>query len=199
MPTTPYRCPTVGRLDMFSPEFQSLVTDKGGNDLAHAALGHWRPEASTRRCGLRHASTRGSPHRWTTSVKSPNRTSGDQLTWFFSQWLDSTGAPEFKTNTPSIASETTKASASSARSAQDLDLFRMPVDLKHRHRRKNREQTDRSRRHQLAFTVETFGKPRRISVDPDDHVLKNSTDVQATRFNPARPSHGRSRETSPVL
>ena len=21
---------------------------------------------------------------------------GDQLTWFFSQWLDSTGAPEFK-------------------------------------------------------------------------------------------------------
>jgi Tfp pilus assembly protein PilF len=29
-----------------------------------------------------------------------------------------------------------------------------------------------------AFTVETFGKPRRISVDPDNHVLKNSVDVK---------------------
>jgi tetratricopeptide (TPR) repeat protein len=29
-----------------------------------------------------------------------------------------------------------------------------------------------------AFTVETFGKPRRIIVDPDDHVLKNSADIK---------------------
>src|SRR5437879_12892133 len=28
------------------------------------------------------------------------------------------------------------------------------------------------------FTIETFGKPRRISVDPDDRVLKNSSDVK---------------------
>ena len=28
------------------------------------------------------------------------------------------------------------------------------------------------------FTIETFGKPRRISVDPDDKVLKNSSEVR---------------------
>jgi len=28
------------------------------------------------------------------------------------------------------------------------------------------------------FTVETFGKPRRIAVDPGDRVLKNSSDVK---------------------
>ena len=28
------------------------------------------------------------------------------------------------------------------------------------------------------FTVETFGRPRRIVVDPDDHVLKNSPDLR---------------------
>ena len=27
---SPYRWPQVGKLDTFSPEFQSLVTDKGG-------------------------------------------------------------------------------------------------------------------------------------------------------------------------
>src|SRR6202007_1984557 len=29
-----------------------------------------------------------------------------------------------------------------------------------------------------AFSMETFGKPRRISVDPDDRVLKNSSEVR---------------------
>src|SRR5204863_7487155 len=28
------------------------------------------------------------------------------------------------------------------------------------------------------FSIETFGRPRRISVDPDHHVLTNSTDVK---------------------
>ena len=28
------------------------------------------------------------------------------------------------------------------------------------------------------FTVETFGRPRRISIDPDHHVLTNSSDVK---------------------
>ena len=28
------------------------------------------------------------------------------------------------------------------------------------------------------FTIETFGRPRRISVDPDHHVLTNSSDVK---------------------
>ena len=29
-----------------------------------------------------------------------------------------------------------------------------------------------------AFTIETFGKPRRISIDPDNRVLRNSPDVK---------------------
>ena len=28
------------------------------------------------------------------------------------------------------------------------------------------------------FTIETFGRPRRIAVDPDHHVLTNSSDVK---------------------
>src|SRR5437762_5919564 len=28
------------------------------------------------------------------------------------------------------------------------------------------------------FTVETYGKPRRIAIDPDDRVLKNSTEIR---------------------
>ena len=53
---------------------------------------------------------------------------GKQLTWFFRQWLDSTGAPEFKNkytvfrvpNGFRVVGEV----------PQDLDLFRMPVHLR---------------------------------------------------------------------
>ena len=62
--------------------------------------------------------------------------------------------------------------------SQDLDLFRMPVDLKI----DTDGQTENKRIEvvgtESAFTVETFGRPRRIVVDPDDHVLKNSPEIR---------------------
>src|ERR1700686_4192484 len=65
---------------------------------------------------------------------------GDQLTWFFSQWLDSTGAPEFKGKDTTYRlggaaaqnpkEEKTPGFRVTGEISQDLDLFRMPVDLK---------------------------------------------------------------------
>ena len=67
---------------------------------------------------------------------------GDQLTWFFSQWLDSTGAPEFKVKYTTYrlgGNCCQEAQGKQERSpgfrvtgeiSQDLDLFRMPVDLR---------------------------------------------------------------------
>ena len=47
------------------------------------------------------------------------------------------------------------------------------------------------------FTMETFGRPRRISIDPDHHVLTNSTDVKLRAADPARARRCSSRATSP--
>ena len=115
---------------------------------------------------------------------------GDQLTWFFSQWLDSTGAPEFK-----VKYTTYRLGGIAAKDAgmkddkypgfrvtgeisQDLDLFRMPVDL-----RIDTDGKTENKRIEVVgttspFSIETFGRPRRIAVDPDHHVLTNSTDVK---------------------
>jgi tetratricopeptide (TPR) repeat protein len=62
--------------------------------------------------------------------------------------------------------------------AQDLDLFRMPVLLRIDTNGKTEEKRIEVVGTDSAFTVETFGKPRRIVVDPDDRVLKNSTDIK---------------------
>jgi aminopeptidase N len=113
---------------------------------------------------------------------------GDQLTWFFSQWLDSTGAPEFKVKYTTYrlggaaAQQPKEEKAPGFRVtgevSQDLDLFRMPVDIKI-----DTDGKTESKRIEVVgttspFTVETFGRPRRIMLDPDHHVLTNSSDVK---------------------
>ena len=58
----------------------------------------------------------------------PTDIPGEKLTWFFTQWLDSTGAPEFK-NKYTIY-RTNKGFRVVGEIQQDLDLFRMPVEIK---------------------------------------------------------------------
>jgi predicted negative regulator of RcsB-dependent stress response len=62
--------------------------------------------------------------------------------------------------------------------SQDLDLFRMPVELKIDTDGKTEEKRIEVVGTNSPFSLETFGKPRRIAVDPDDKVLKNSGDVR---------------------
>src|SRR5437899_11900582 len=55
---------------------------------------------------------------------------GDKLTWFFSQSLDSTGAPEFKTKYTIHSWGNGKGCRAEAQISEDLDLIRMPVESK---------------------------------------------------------------------
>src|SRR6202140_1401241 len=103
---------------------------------------------------------------------------GDQLTWFFSQWLDSTGAPEFKTKYTIYRLGNNKGFRVVGQISQDLDLFRMPVQLKIDTDGKTEAKRIEVVGTNSPFSVETYGKPRRIVVDPEDRVLKNSTEIR---------------------
>jgi tetratricopeptide (TPR) repeat protein len=103
---------------------------------------------------------------------------GSSLVWFFSQWLDSTGAPEFKTKYTVYRLGSNKGFRTVGEITQDLDLFRMPVTLRIDTDGKTEERTIDVSGTNSPFTVETFGRPRRIVIDPDDHVLKNSPDIR---------------------
>jgi len=101
---------------------------------------------------------------------------GEPLTWFYSQWLDSTGAPEFKNKYTVFRIKSGFRVVGQVQ--QDLDLFRMPVELK--------IDTDGKTENKIidvvgtnsSYTIETFGKPRKITLDPDNRVLKNSGDLR---------------------
>jgi hypothetical protein len=168
---------SAGKLDMFSTEFQSLATDKGAMILhmLRWVLGEDKFLKTMREFAAQFAGKSATMDDFKTVAE---KNYGDQLTWFFSQWLDSTGAPEFKLKYTVYRLGSNKGFRVTGQISQDLDLFRMPVDL-----RIDTDGKTENKRIEVVgtnspFTVETFGRPRRIAIDPDHHVLTNSSDVK---------------------
>src|ERR1700719_1175559 len=180
---------SASKLDIFSTEFQSLSTDKGAMILhmLRWVLGEDKYNKTMRDFATEFAGKSATTDDFRTVAE---KNYGEQLTWFFSQWSDSTGAPEFKVKytTYRIGGNFAKeAKAQQERTpgfrvtgeiSQDLDLFRMPVDL-----RIDTDGKTENKRVEVVgttspFSIETFGRPRRIAVDPDHHVLTNSSDVK---------------------
>ena len=180
---------SASKLDIFSTEFQSLTTDKGAMILhmLRWVLGEDKYNKTMRDFAGQYAGKSATTDDFR-EVAEKNY--GQQLTWFFSQWLDSTGAPEFKVKytTYRLGGNFAKeAKAQQERSpgfrvtgeiSQDLDLFRMPVDLRIDTDGKTENQKVEVQGTNSPFSIETFGRPRRISIDPDHHVLTNSSDVK---------------------
>jgi len=168
---------SAAKLDYFSPEFQSLVTDKGAMILhmLRWVLGEDKYLKVMRDFATKFA---GKPASTDDFRKLVEQVYGDKLTWFFSQWMDSTSAPEFKTKYTVYRLGNNKGFRVVGAITQDLDLFRMPVDLRIDTDGKTEEKRIDVVGTDSPFTIETFGRPRRIVVDPDNRVLTNSADIK---------------------
>jgi len=168
---------SAGKLDLFSPEFQSLVTDKGAMILhmLRWVLGEQKYDKTMREFASKFSGKSATLDDFRALAE---QNYGDQLAWFFSQWLDSTGAPEFTTKYTIYRLGNNKGFRVVGQIAQDLDLFRMPVQLKIDTDGKTETKRIEVVGTNSPFTIETFGKPRRIVVDPDDRVLKNSSEIK---------------------
>ncbi len=166
---------SAGKLDVFSPEYQSLVTDKGGMifHMLRWVVGDANFDKTMRALTTQYAGK---------SVSSDDlraiaeRIHGDKLTSFFAQWLDGTGAPEFK-NKYSVY-RVAKGFRVVGEVTQDLDLFRMPMEI-----RVDTDGQPEMKRIEVVgtrspFTIETFGKPRKIALDPNNWVLKTTDDLK---------------------
>ncbi|MGA2645067.1 MAG: M1 family aminopeptidase [Candidatus Sulfotelmatobacter sp.] len=168
---------SAGKLDPFSTEFQSLVTDKGAMILhmLRWVLGEDKYLKTMREFAGTYSGKSASIADFQAIAE---KYYGDQLTWFFSQWLDSTGAPEFKLKYTTYRLGNNKGFRVTGEISQDLDLFRMPVDVRIDTDGKTENKQIEVVGTNSPFTIETFGRPRRIAVDPDHHVLTNSSDVK---------------------
>jgi aminopeptidase N len=168
---------SAAKLDYFSPEFQSLVTDKGAMILhmLRWVLGEDKYLRAMRDFATKYAGKPATSDDFRALVE---QIYGEKLTWFFTQWMDSTSAPEFKAKYTVYRLGNNKGFRVVGAIQQDLDLFRMPVVLRIDTDGKTEEKRIEVVGTDSPFTVETFGRPRRITIDPDNRVLTNSADIK---------------------
>ena len=168
---------SAGRLSVYSPEFQSMTLEKG------AVVFHmlrWEVGDDSFIKILRAALSQFTDKGIKTSdfEKVAEAQSQQQLTPFFAQWLDGTGAPAFTDKYAIYRLGNNKGFRTIGEIQQDLDLFNMPVDLridtdgKTENKRITVVGTDSQ------YVVDTFGRPRHVLIDPDNWVLKNTPNMQ---------------------
>jgi len=101
-----------------------------------------------------------------------------QLTPFFAQWVDGTGAPQFVNKYAVYRLGNNKGFRTIGEVQQDLDLFRMPVELRVETDGKTEMKKIDVVGSDSQFVIDTFGRPRHISIDPDDWLLKSTPALQ---------------------
>ena len=165
------------RLNPFSPEFQSMTLEKGAM-IFHMLRGEIGDKAFL-------ATLKGTLSQYTDKSirasdleKVAEAQSQEQLLPFFSQWVDGTGAPTFSNKYTVYRLGNNKGFRTIGQIDQDLDLFRMPVDVRVDTDGKTVDEKKDVVGTDTQYVIDTFGRPRRIQIDPGDWVLKSSPDLQ---------------------
>jgi hypothetical protein len=163
------------RMEDYSPEMWALTGSKGaavlnmlryviGDDKFFATL-----KAYTQQYSWKSAATDD-------FRKVAETLTGQDLGYFFIQWIESSGAPEFKLEYTIF--RTQKGFRVMGKISQDLDTFRMPVLLKIETEGNPEEKRVEVVGTSSEFSVDTFGKPKNVIVDPDNQVMRYGSDVR---------------------
>jgi len=171
----------AARLQTFSNEYRSIVADKGalvfhmlrtelGDDNFTALLRDFFKKYDGKNANLNDFEKMA-------MAKIPAPKKGEppvNLVAFFSEWLNSTGVPEFKMEY--IVYRTRKGFKVVGKIHQDLDTFRMPVEI-----RVDTEGNPETTKLLItgttqSFVINTFGrpKPNGIVIDPNNNLLKST-------------------------
>jgi hypothetical protein len=169
------------RIGAYSDPYLSIVADKGAMvfHMLRALLGDDNFTALLREFYKQHEGKTATIESFQrmTATKVPPAKSGEpplNLVSFFSQWLNSTGVPEFTLQY--IVYRTPKGFEVIGTVHQELDTFRMPVEVKVETEGNPEIKKILVTGTSSQFRLETFGrpKPNGISIDPNNNLLKSS-------------------------
>jgi len=166
----------AGRLHEFTPEYQSIVFQKGamvlhmlrwviGDDGFLNTL-----RAMTGQYAWKSIST-------DEFEKLTEKAGNQALTYFFAQWVSSTGVPTFKQSW--AVYRVGNGYQVVGKVQQDLDIFRMPVEIRiYPEGMKPVNQRVEMVGTTVDFTVSTRTRPTRVVVDPASRILKYDEKVK---------------------
>ena len=163
------------RLEDFSPEYWAETAGKG------AAILNMLRNIMGNEGFAKLLSSFPGKYAWQSVTTADFRTLAEQiygqsLQYFFVQWIESAGAPEFRLEFTVF--RTQKGFRVMGKITQDLDTFHMPVDLKI-----ETEGNPESKRIDVVgtsseFSVDTFGKPKNVTIDPNGSLLRWSPSMR---------------------
>jgi hypothetical protein len=165
----------ASRLEDYSPEYWALTASKGaavlhmlratiGDDKFFPALKQFVSSNAWKSIGT------------DDFRKSMEAAYGEDLRYFFIQWVESSGTPEFKLEYTIF--RTGKGFRVTGKISQDLDLFRMPVDLHIETEGNPEDKRVDVMGSSSEFSVDTFGKPKKVTVDPANKVLRLNPQIR---------------------
>lgn len=160
----------ASHLHEFTPEFQAIVFQKG------AMVFHMLRWVLGEEAFLKTLDAMVAQYAWKSIStddfqKLAEKASNQELRYFFAQWVTSTGVPQFKRSW--AVYRTAKGYQVVGKIQQDLDIFRMPVEIRvySEGRKPVNERVDMVGT-TADFTVNTPTKPQRVVVDPGSRILK---------------------------
>jgi len=167
---------SLGRIDPFSPQFQSMTLEKGAMvfhmlrwEMGDAVFQQFL-QALVKQYAEKGVTT--------TDVKTlAESISKLPLTAFFSQWLDGTGAPEYSSSYSVFRLGGDKGFRTVGSVSQNLDLFSMPIELRIATEGKTVDRRVDVAGSAAQYSIETFGRPTKIIVDPDNWLLKSTPEL----------------------
>ncbi|HYK19917.1 MAG TPA: M1 family aminopeptidase, partial [Pyrinomonadaceae bacterium] len=111
--------------------------------------------------------------------KLADKVSGESLRYFFAQWVEGTGVPEFTVDYQIIR---TRAGKFRTRGTvkQNLEALHMPVELLLRAEGDNQQKIVRIDGKSEDFDFESNGQPIEVVVDPNNKILRMSDDLRVS-------------------
>lgn len=167
---------SLGGLDPFSPQFQSMTLEKGAMvfHMLRWEMGDAVFQRFVQALVKQHANASVSAPELETLAEN---ISGLPLTAFFSQWLDGTGAPRYINSYSVFRLGGDKGFRTVGSVSQDLDLFSMPVELRIETEGKTVDRRVDVSGNAAQYSIETFGRPTKIIVDPNHWLLQNTPEL----------------------
>ena len=163
-------------LELGSAQYESIVGSKGawilymlsqlvGREKLNSELGEWY---------------RRKAHQVATTeelIDFMQERTGEDYGWFFVQWVDSVGIPEFRIEY-TIYKLREGNYKIRGQIQQDLELFRMPMDVLIETKGQPEEKQLNVRGKNSSFTFETATMPLRMRLDPHGKILRDSEEMR---------------------
>jgi hypothetical protein len=158
-------------LEEYSPEYDAILQKKAAvvMNMLRNVMGDQTFFATLRNFPAKYNGQGATTDQFRAEAEAISK---QNLEGFFIQWFEATGAPEFKSTYTVF--RTGKGFKIVGEIRQDLDTLKMPVDI-----RIETEGNPETKKVEVSgtaseFTVESFGRPKKVIIDPDDRILKYS-------------------------